>query len=198
MGSEIAASVSARKRRAWEEGGGVMHRGIKGKRVRDRETITTVSGMSGVSSLSTASHIKLNQIEHPSPPAHCKLHWGPHWEAMMVWVCMCVCGYVCGTLIPHAACCLTSFSSSVKSFILSIFHCLLTSTYPLSVAGSVFQLAQNLHLVLHNHLHCQTKQHGRNMYAVQCTHTYRLTQFTSVFKQIGHRSRYWLMINICF
>lgn len=60
------------------EKGRVMQLGIQGKRVRDRETITTVSGMSGVSSHSTASHIKLNQIEHPSPPAHCKLHRGPH------------------------------------------------------------------------------------------------------------------------
>ena len=77
------------------------------------------------------------------------------------------CGCVCSTPIPHAACCLTS--SSVKSFILSILHCLLNtpslshpSLLPLSVPDSVFQLAQNLYLLLHNHLHCQTKQHGRN------------------------------------
>lgn len=77
------------------------------------------------------------------------------------------CGCVCSTLIPHAACCLTS--STVKSFILSILHCLLStpslshpSLLPLSVPDSVFKLAQNLYLLLHNHLHCQTEQHGRN------------------------------------
>lgn len=108
-----------------------------------------VSGMSGVSSHFTPSHIKLNQIEHPSPPAHCKSHQGPHWEVIM-------CGCACSTLIPHAAWCLTS--STANYFILSIFHCLLTSP-SFSQCLAVFQLKQHL-LVLLNQLRCQTKQHA--------------------------------------
>lgn len=120
---------------------------------------------------------------------------------MIVWVSMCG----CSTLIPHAACCLTSFSFSVKSFSLSIFHCLLTlpSLHPLSVPASVFQLAQNLHLVLHNHLHCQTKQHGKNdaCRGVLLTHVDTHIPLDSIyfdFKADGtHIFRFLLLINLC-
>ena len=70
--------------------GEVDRRGFRERRW-ETETITPVSGMGGVSSHCTGSYIKLNQIEHPSPPAHCKLHRGPRWESMMVWVCTCAC-----------------------------------------------------------------------------------------------------------
>lgn len=104
----------------WRYGGGYASWDLL-RRAQETEKQSTVNKMSDVSSHFTVSHIKLNQIEHSSPLGHWKLHWGPHWEAMMVWVCC--------TLIPNAVCCQTSFSSSVKSFILSVTHCLLTSPF---------------------------------------------------------------------